>query len=190
MKKFLILAALFFSFAIVAVAYAANGYPWRSHAAPYNYLFENAIDTHQQSQKIGKDQLGGFFYIEFTGNEVDGVPEAVHANCETSADCTVGWKLKGVPVQATLFEQSEPGHPTWCIDPADMPRAPGYTHFHWQGDPEQPGGLSNGVLYDGYLLKLTAQDRFFFKHHGGFLVTPGVDTVTHANVITDCPDPD
>jgi hypothetical protein len=43
-----------------------------------------------------------------------------------------------------------------------------------------------GQLYSGYLLKLTARATFYFNHHGGmFLVTPGVDTTSHANV-TSC----
>ena len=112
MKKFLILAVLLLSFAMAATAYAATGYPWSSHDAPYDYLFGNHIDTHQQSQLNGRDQLGGFFYIKYTGNEVDGVPEAEHGDCDAAAvDCTVGWKLKGVAVQATLLEKPASGHP-------------------------------------------------------------------------------
>lgn len=184
MKKFLILAVLLLSFAMAATAYAATGYPWSSHDAPYDYLFGNHIDTHQQSQLNGRDQLGGFFYIKYTGNEVDGVPEAEHGDCDAAAvDCTVGWKLKGVAVQATLLEKPASGHPIWEIDAKDMPKSPGYTHFHWEGAPEHAGGLVIGDSYDGYLLKLTAVDRFFFKHHGGFLVTPGIDTETHANIV-------
>ncbi|UCC50770.1 MAG: hypothetical protein JSV68_16895 [Anaerolineaceae bacterium] len=189
MKKFIIPVVLLLSFALVAAAYAANGYPWNDHAAPYDFLFGNHIDTHQQTQEIGKDQLAGFFYIKFTGEYVDGVPEAKHADCELDAvDCTVGWKLKGISAQATLLEKPEHGHPIWCIDPQDMPRSPGFSHFHWEGDPEHAGSLPDGAVYSGYLLKLTAQDRFFFNHHGGFLVTPGIDTETHANVVTDCGD--
>lgn len=187
MKKLIIPVALLLSLAMAAAAYAATGYPWNDHAAPYDYLFGNHMDTHQQSQEMGKDQLGGFFYIKFTGNEVNGVPEAMHADCgKEAADCTVGWKLKGVYVaEATLYENPEHGHPIWCIEPDDMPQAPGYTHFHWEGDPEHAGKLEDKG-YSGYLLKLTAREQFYFKHHGGFLVTPGIDTETHANVVTDC----
>lgn len=59
MKKFLVLVVLLMSFALVATAYAATGRPWDSHATPYDYLFGNHIDTHQQSKLNGKDQLGG-----------------------------------------------------------------------------------------------------------------------------------
>lgn len=189
MKKTIILIALLLTLGITTAAYAA-GYPWSDHSAPYDYLFGNHIDTHQQSQLMGRNQLEGFFYIQYTGNEVNGVPEAMHANCGAQdADCTVGWKLKGVAVQATLAEHADHGgQPVWCIDPDDMPKAPGYTHFHWEGVPEHAGGVLGDVVYDGYLLKLTAVDEFAFKHHGhdGYLVTPGIDTVTHANVVTDC----
>lgn len=186
MKKFLILVVLLIGFAMVATAYAATGRLWDSHAAPYDYLFGNHIDTHQQSKLNGKDQLDGFFYIKFTGIEVDGVPEAEHGNCESATvDCTVGWKLEGVAVQATLVEKPQSGHPIWRIDSRDLPKSQGYSHFHWEGPPEHAGGLVVEKSYDGYLLKLTAVDQFFFKHHGGFLVTPGIDTETHANIVTD-----
>jgi hypothetical protein len=48
--------------------------------------------------------------------------------------------------------------------------------------------LTVGAEYPGVLLKLTARETFFFEHHGGFLVTPGIDYETHANVVTDCDD--
>ena len=187
MKKFLILVVLLMSFALVATAYAATGYPWSSHDAPYDYLFGNHIDSHQQSKLNGKDKLGGFFYIKFTGNEVQGLPEAEHGDCD-NVDCTVGWKLKGASAQATLLDKPQSGHPVWCILEQDMPKSSGYSHFHWEGDPEHAGELAPGDTYDGYLLKLTAVDRFYFKHHGGFAVTPGIDTATHDNVVvkTDC----
>jgi hypothetical protein len=187
MKKFLILVVLLMSFVLVATAYAATGYPWSSHAEPYDFLFGNHIDTHQQSKLNGKDQLGGFFYIKYTGNEIEGIPEAEHGDCDAAAvDCTVGRKLKGIAVQATLLDLPDSGHPIWEIDAKDMPKPPGYTHFHWKGAPEHASGLDNqdiGKSFDGYLLKLAAVDRFFFKHHGGFLVTPGIDTETHANIV-------
>lgn len=186
MKRILILLILMLSFTIAGAAYATESYPWRSHEAPYDFLFGNHIDTHQQSKLNDQDQLGGFFYIKYTGNEVDGVQEAEHGNCDAAAvDCTVGWKLKGVAVRATLVEKPHMGHPIWRIDAQDMPRSPGYSHFHWEGAPEHAGGLVAGDSYDGYLLKLTAVDQFFFKHHGGFLVTPGIDTETHNNIIID-----
>ena len=171
---------------------SSEGYPWQNHDAPFDFLFGNHIDTHQQTKELGNNQLQGFFYIIFNGNEKEGVPVATHGNCNMKPDdCTVGWKLRGIPVQATLIDDhGDHGegqhHPTWCIDEDDMPNQPGYTHFHWLGQPEHPGGLTEGDTYDGYILKLTATKTFFFKHHGGFLVTPGIDYETHANVVTEC----
>lgn len=189
MKKLIIPVVLLLSLAMAAVAYAATSYPWNDHAAPYDYLFGNHIDTHQQSQEnIDDGKLGGFFYIKFTGKYEDGVPVATHADCGKEAvDCTVGWKLKGVYVEDVMLdENSGHGHPIWCVDPDDIPRAPGFSHFHWEDEPEHAGQLEEGKSYNGYLLKLTAREQFFFKHHGGFLVTPGIDTETHANINTDC----
>lgn len=133
---------------------------------------------------MGKTSWGGFFYIKYTGDvhEVYDVPEAEHGDCD-AVECTVGWKLKGVAVRAKLIDKPESAHPIWEIDAQDMPKTPGYSHFHWEGAPEHAGGLIIDQSYDGYLLKLTAIDQFFFTHHGGFLVTPGIDTETHTNIV-------
>ena len=165
----------------------AEGYGWRDHALPFDFRFGNHIDTHQQSKLAGKGKLEGFFYIRFTGDVTgDGTPIAKHADCDKVGDqCTVGWILDGIPMQATYLGHTEGLHPEWYIDPANLPRQPGYSHFHWTGTPDHPGGLQEGQTYDGYLLKLTARDTFFFEHHGGFLVTPGIDQATHANIMTE-----
>lgn len=188
MKKLMIILTILLSFILVTAVYAANSYPWKNHAHPYTYLFGNHIDTHQQSQLVDQDKLAGFFYIKYTGEETeDGVPKAEHGDCQAEkVDCTVGWKLKGVAIQATLLEKPAMKHPVWCVDPADMPRSRGFSHFHWDGAPEHARDLVVGNTYEGYLLKLTAVDEFFFEHHGGFWVTPGIDTATHGNVETDC----
>lgn len=165
----------------------AEGFPWRDHAPPFDTLFGNHIDTHQQSQAIGTRQLEGFFYIRFTGNNKQGLPVATHANCSQVADeCTVGWTLSGVSIRATYWGHPAGQHPLWCVDQADIPRQLGFSHFHWLGAPEHAGGLTVGQEYDGFLLKLTAREGFFFSHHGGFVVVPGIDTVTHANITTVC----
>ncbi len=185
MKKLSIVIVLTLSLILTGTLYAAEGLPWKSHEAPFDFLFGNHFDTHQQSMLIGNNQLNGFFYIKYTGKDIDGVPEATHADCDTvPEECLAGWKLKGIAIQATLIEKPEMSHPIWCVDPKDMPRQPGFSHFHWLGMPEHAGHLQVGDTYDGYLLKLTARDTFYFQHHGGFLVTPGIDTETHANVIS------
>ena len=175
------------------VSVLAEGYGWRDHAPPLDFLFDNHIDTHQQSKVAGKGKLEGFFYIRFTGDSTeDGTPIAKHADCNKVSDqCTVGWILDGIPMQATYLGHEKGSHPEWYIDPADLPPQPGYSHFHWLGKPDHPGKpepageLVKGETYQGYLLKLTARDTFFFEHHGGFLVTPGIDEVTHANIVLD-----
>jgi len=172
-------------------ALAGTSYAWRDHAPPFDFLFGNHIDTHQQGKVAGNGWFKGFFYIKYTGEVTpDGVAVAEHGNCpETPEICTVGWLLQGVPLQAQLVAHEEGEHPTWCVDPADLPAQPGFSHFHWIGAPAHAGAIEIGDVYDGYLLKLTAIDTFFFAHHGGFLVTPGIDTQTHANIVTDCAAP-
>jgi hypothetical protein len=70
---------------------------------------------------------------------------------------SVGWLLQGVPVTARLIAHSPV---TWCID---------------QGD-----------VHEGFLLKLTATQSFFFMGHGGVPVTPGLDVQSHQNVVSGC----
>jgi hypothetical protein len=208
MRKVVAGLALLGLLVLGTVSVLAEGYSWLDHALPFDFLFGNHIDTHQQSLVAEGDLLEGFFYIRLTGDSTaDGVPIAKHADCNKVEDqCTVGWILNGIPIQAMYLGHESGSHPEWYIDPAYLPRRPGYTHFHWLGKPEHPsgthegttdqtdgskegmsdhtGGLQEGQMYDGYLLKLTAVDTFFFEHHGGFLVTPGIDKVTHANIVT------
>ncbi len=189
MPRRLALIGLFALLMTVAAAAAApaTGYRWAGHDKPFDFLFGNHIDTHQQTLLAG-GHLQGFFYIRFTGEvTADGVPEATHANCNNVPDeCSVGWILHGVPVQATYLGHEHGQHPSWCVDPADLPAARGYSHFHWLNESPHAHDLTVGESYPGYLLKLTARDTFFFKHHGGFLITPGIETESHANVFTDC----
>jgi hypothetical protein len=158
----------------------SEGYPWNDHAAPYTYLFDNRMDQHQQSKKVGQNQLNGFLYIAFTGKihedpEQGSIPVAKHVDCANPPEredgelmsCTVGWIMHGIHVQAKLLTYGS-GPPTWCIDPSDMPNQPGYTHFHWE---RAAAGSCSGLgkdcpAYDGYLIKLTARETFRFVHAG------------------------
>lgn len=178
MKKIGLALPMAIIIALTATCVFAKGYPWRDHSPPFDFLFENSIDTHQQS-KVSGGRLEGHFYIRFTGDFVDGFPEAVHG------DETVGWILMGIPVQAKLISTDSGEHPTWCINPRDMPMEPGFTHFHWTGDIAR-NDLLLGAIYDGYLIKLTAVDSFFFVHDEGSFITPGIDYISHDNVVTNC----
>lgn len=173
---------------VTGTAYAASSYAWRDHATPFDFLFGNHIDTHQQTKKAGENNLNGFFYITYTGETTpDGVPIAMHGDCTMHPEnCTVGWLLKGISTSAVLLEKEQGQHPLWCLNPTDVPSQKGFSHFHWLGSPEHAGDLEVGQTYDGFLLKLTARELFFFDHHGGFLITPGIDDLSHANIETDC----
>lgn len=187
MKKLLSLPLVLLLLAATATAALAAGHPWGGHAAPYDFLFGNHIDTHQESKLVGKNGLQGFLYIRFTGETTeDGYPVAEHGNCAESGDCSAGWTLHGIRMTATYCGHPEDQHPQWAIPSEALPSQRGYSHFHWLGMPEHADGLQPGNQYDGYLLKLTARDTFFFRHHGGFLVTPGIDNDTHANVVDTC----
>jgi len=135
-------------------------YPWQDHAAPFDFLFNNLIDNHQQSKQTGRDMLQGFIYVQFTGEERDGVPVAVRADCEDPAlDCRVGWKFKGVPISATLVS-TKPR--VWLVDEEDLPTSAHYLHFQWVGAPQKPCKLVVGQEYEGYLMQRTAVTTFFW----------------------------
>ncbi len=175
---------------LAATGTAGATYEWRDHEAPFDFEFGNHIDTHQQSRLTGKSGLTGFLYIT-PGDETnaDGVVIAKHGDCTTRPEgCTVGWNVKGRAMMATYCGHRMAEHPAWAIDPADMPRERGFTHFHWLGVSLHHDGLIRGRSYPGYVLKLTAVDTFVFNHHGEFLVTPGIDYTTHANIFASCED--
>ena len=163
---------------VVAFNVNAAGLPWDEHGEPFSFLFGNHFDDHQQSKvNDGKSKLTGFLYIEFTEGTTDGLPNAKHGTE------TVGWVLDGLPVKGAVLIEHDPGeHPLWCIEPKDLPRSKGYTHFHWEG----PANFKEKKVYDGYLLKLTAIDSFYFEHgSSSSAVTPGIDYFSHDNIEID-----
>jgi hypothetical protein len=183
--------------ATTSPARAADLYPWRNHAAPFAFLFGNDIDTHQQTRQTRDRGLFGFFYVEFTGVVTkDQYRVATHVDCNAVHDCTVGWTLNGKPVAATFLYQVMPDHPVFLVDRRDIPQPGAFGHFHWPG--AQPS-LDQTVA--GYLLQLTAVDRFCFIHegasgatsnqtcreNGGVNVDPGIDIATHLNIVTSRP---
>ena len=178
-------------------AVATDLYPWRNHAAPFNFLFKNEIDTHQQTRQTQDQNLFGFFYIQFTGVVTkDLYRVATHVDCKAASDCTVGWTLNGRPVRATFLYQVEHDHPVFLVPRPDIPQPGAFSHFHWLGNmPTQ------SVPADGYLLQLIAVDKFCFIHHGaesattaktcrgngGVNVDLGTDIATHLNIVTSAP---
>jgi hypothetical protein len=179
-------------------ANAADLYPWRNHEPPFNFFFGNEIDTHQQTRVTRDGSLFGFFYIAFTGIQTkDHYPVATHVDCNASASCTVGWTLNGKPISATFLYQTMEEHPVFLVNRADITEPGSPSHFHWLGAvmpmPRQ--------TVNGFLLQLTAVDRFCFIHHGagaataaatcrqngGVNVDPGGDIATHLNIVASAP---
>jgi len=176
--------------ALIPAAASAAGYEWRDHRAPFDFEFGNHIDTHQQSMVTGKSGLTGFLYITPSDQTTDdGVPIAKHGDCTVNPHgCTVGWELRGLARDAEYCGHVEGEHPAWAIESSAMPHQQGFTHFHWLNESTHHDTLMVGDIYDGYLLKLTAVETFVFNHHGEFLVEPGIDFGTHANVFATCED--
>lgn len=186
------LAVAMFLAAVISIptSAGASGFEWRDHEAPFDFLFGNHIDTHQQSQLTGTSGLSGFLYIT-PGEETteDGVPIAKHGDCSQNPEsCTVGWLLSGVAREAEYCGHVSGEHPAWAIASGQMPQQRGFTHFHWLDETLHHDGLRVGKRYDGHLLRLTAVTAFVFSHHGEYEVTPGIDFDTHANVYPTCED--
>jgi hypothetical protein len=141
-----------------------NDYPWINHNHPFDFLFGNMIDTHQQSKLDSQGDLHGFLYIHYTGEvTAEGYPVARKANCLIEA-CDVGWVLKGMPITAVLLQKSPR---VWLVDPADLPNQAGYSHFQWVGNPASPHGLEIGQAYSGILLRRIAPTPVFWLGGGG-----------------------
>lgn len=192
LSHFAALAAL--TLAAAPAAIAGEGPPWRPHAAPFDFRFGNDIDTHQQTRRQPDGDLRGFFYIRYTGTRTaDGYAVATHADCNGVPDCVVGWMLEGKPRQAALVHHPMHDHPIFAMPRADIPQPGSYSHFHWLGAAMPQPHLPLA----GYVLKLTAVDRFCFIHHGADGATPaatcranggvpvhhGVDIATHLNLM-------
>lgn len=186
--------------AVVAAAallpLAATAASWRDHAQPYVFLFENDIDTHQQTFLQNRNELFGFFYVKFTGAVTsDGLRVARHVNCGSEPGCTAGWQLTGRAATATFLYHAMPDHPVWLIERKMIPQPGYYTHFHWRGAHPTTAGEER----KGFLLALLALDTFCFVHDdttpgngnctdiGGLKVVPGIDTSTHTNIVTSVP---
>jgi hypothetical protein len=172
----------------------ATGYPWRGHAAPYDFLFGNEIDTHQQTREASDGALSGFLYVHYTGAVTsDGLAVAEHDDCATTT-CDVGWTIDALPATGTFLYHPPDDHPVWLVKRPDIPQPGAYAHFHWYGP------VITGEPQQGYLLELRAVARFCFVHHdagasgdgscrarGGVAVVPGIDIATHVNIVTSAP---
>jgi len=178
--------------------HAADLYPWRNHEPPFSFVFGNEIDAHQQTRLTRDGSLFGFFYVRLTSVQTkDHYPIATHVDCNASPDCTVGWTLHGKPISATFLYQTMDDHPVFLAKRADITQPGSPSHFHWLG-PVMP--MPRQTL-NGFLLQLTAVDRFCFIHHGaeavnaavtcrqngGVNVDPGVDIATHLNIVASAP---
>ena len=188
------------------------------HAPPYNFLFGNHIDTHQETKLKANGELFGFFYIIFTGNvdEDSGLPIAVHPDgsvdetCGETADCKVGWLIRGKSADAKfLYHSGVNGndHPVWLLNRVDIPQPGSYTHFHWitqtatelrapdvpaacdkqkasQLETQEPSAVN--VQCPGWFFQIRAIRSFAFEHGGEIVaVRPGIDNATHLNLLTN-----
>jgi hypothetical protein len=198
-KTSLLLFGTALGLSATAAVQAAEMYPWRDHESPFSFVFGNEIDGHQQLRLTPNGGLDGYLYIQYTGVVTkDGLPVATHTNCSAAgADCVVGWRVAGQPSNAKLVRQPMHDHPVYLMGRADIPQPGAYVHFHWTGMAMPMPYLSA----PGYLLQLTASNRFCFIHHGaeaatdamscrdngGVPVERGVDTATHLNIVTNDP---
>ncbi len=144
MKDIITIRAAALALGVMAVMAApAAAEEWRDHAAPFDFLFGNHIDTHQQTKLRSDGGLSGALFVYFTG-EIDsasGLPVARHPRgamhgeeCGFDVDCVAGWKLRARPGQAKfLFHSGVNGddHPVWLVGRTAIPQPGGFSHFHW-----------------------------------------------------------
>jgi hypothetical protein len=120
------------------------------HDAPFDFFFDNRIDTHQQNilrtKRGDPASLFGFFYIIFTGvtDPVSGLPVARHPRGagqdeECGVDdinCVVDWIMRRKPGEAKfLYHSGVNGddHPVWLVNRVQIPQPGSFLHFHWIG---------------------------------------------------------
>jgi len=197
-KKYVTTVLPFFFLIFLSVPFITNmeaeagGRPWKDHAKPYDFIFGNHIDTHQQTKLKKNGDLFGFLYITFIG-EKDGVPVVEHCDNDTPADeCKVGWIIRGKFIggdNQPTFVYHEEDHPTWLVvSRNDIPQPGSFSHFHWLGSPDGGGGFTKGDMRDGYFIELQAVDEFYFRHNNeDLLVMPGIDISTHVNIVGSFP---
>ena len=130
------------------------------HKAPYDFLFGNHIDTHQENNLTvnmdtgAPESLLGKFYIIPTGaiDAASGLPIYRHPRgagehneeCGVDVKCEVGWQMRGLPGAAKFISHSGVNgddHPVWLVNRAEEALAPAtgmvipqdgyYSHFHW-----------------------------------------------------------
>lgn len=116
------------------------------HMAPYDFLFGNHIDTHQENNLTvdpttgAPESLLGRFYIIFTEetDPVSGLPIARHPRglasdrshderCGITVRCVVGWEMRGTPGNAKFVSHSGVNgddHPVWLVNRAEEELAP------------------------------------------------------------------
>lgn len=140
MKTLSGITLLIFGLLLTPITYARD-----FHTPPYDFLFGNHLDTHQETMFKENGQLFGFLYIIFTGDvdDVSGLPIARHPRgksddhderCGITADCKVGWLIRSKPGAAKfLYHSGVNGddHPVWLLNRVDIPQPGSYTHFHW-----------------------------------------------------------
>jgi hypothetical protein len=191
MKKRKIIYGAIIAFFMSQATALAEGLPWLDQQYPYDFIFGNHIDTHQQTMVLPDGTLKGVLYIEFTGEYTpEGYPIAEHTDCfKELSECTVGWKWEGVPGKATFVYHESGDHPLWLVESRnDIPQPGGYSHFHWLDGTEKAMDLMVNMEYEGYFLELTAKDTFVFKHgKDEILITPGLDLSSHLNLVSIFP---
>lgn len=114
----------------------AGGLNWKDHAAPFDFLFGNHIDTHQQTHLVragkNKGDLAGYFYVVHLDQDgdglldttADGLPILRHCTKpEHYPNCRFLWTINAKPCikevngceAMNLYHKHD--HPVWLIGP-------------------------------------------------------------------------
>lgn len=154
-KRFVWLVIVVLSLFIAAAASGKDRY-WSDHATPFDFLFGNHIDTHQETRLFengaSTGDLKGWLYVFDSGETLpDGTPVLRHCT-ETAhyeAGCVAGWKVEATPCIEevngcrAMFLYHDDDHPVWLLGAhvdesgalrgsrQDIVQPGSYTHFHW-----------------------------------------------------------
>jgi hypothetical protein len=147
----------------------ADGRTWKDHKNPYDFLFGNHIDMHQETQLKKDGDLSGFFYV-FWSDDYTATGERIAKHCTKTEHyeqgCFAGWKIEATPCIEevngcrAMFLYHDDDHPVWMIGPRNVSgslrgtrsmiaQPGGYTHMHW---------LTEGAMHEGTLLQSSLAD--------------------------------
>lgn len=151
-----------------------------------HFYFKSFIDSYIDVKKNDDGDLTGYIFIELTGVENEnGIPKATLCRRDSSNNCSIGWRIKGKPTEASILYHHK-GIPIWLAHDKNLLVPPkGYSFFHWTENTFNNNNTQIGTKSNGYIFQLVAARQFILQVYGiEVLINPGLDTYSHKNIDT------